>query len=310
MAPSTIAPRMIGASDLAVYPFALGTSLFGWRASTEDSTRILDAFIEHGGTLIDTADSYAAGWSETIIGDWMRARGNRDRVTLATKIGRNPDNPGLGSVSIVRAVEASLTRLQTDHIDLLYFHDEDPDVPIESSLATVQWLIETGKVRYLAASNFCPERLTEARILSAGGLPQFVAVQSHYNLVHRHEFEGDLSMTAAAQGLGVLPYFALASGFLTGSYRTKNSAARAPEAEGAAVYLGRRGSRVLAALLRVATELDVSSAAVALAWLLVKRNVVAPVAGTSDPDRLAEYMAAAGIRLNRSQMLELDRVCE
>ncbi|WP_271176470.1 aldo/keto reductase [Leifsonia poae] len=307
---SIIAPRRIGESDLAVYPLSLGASVFGWTADGGTSLRILDRFASLGGNFIDTADSYVGGRSEVLIGTWMRERKNRDAMVVATKVGRHHENPGLGSVSIVRAVEASLERLQTDHIDLLYFHDDDPDVPIEDSLATVEWLIESGKVRYLAASNFSADRLIEARILSATGLPKFVAVQTQYNLMHRTEFESALRIVASAQGLAVMPYYALANGFLTGKYRSKDDLNADARSIRAAAYVNRRGQRVLAALDRVAAEHESSPASVALAWLLAKRNVVAPVASASRPEQVDALMLAAGIRLTRAQMLELDRVSE
>ncbi|GAB3579736.1 aldo/keto reductase [Leifsonia lichenia] len=307
---SIIAPRRIGESDLAVFPLSLGASVFGWTADGDTSLRILDRFAHLGGNFIDTADSYVGGRSEVLIGNWMRERRNRDQVVVATKVGRHHENPGLGSVSIVRAVEASLERLQTDHIDLLYFHDDDPDVPLEDSLATVEWLIETGKVRYLAASNFSADRLIEARILSSTGLPKFIAVQTQYNLMHRTEFESALRIVAAAQGLAVIPYYALANGFLTGKYRSKGDLNADARSIRAAAYVNRKGQRVLAALDRIAAEQDVTPASVAIAWLLAKRNVVAPVASASRPEQVDALMVSAGIRLTRANMLELDRVSE
>lgn len=307
---SIIAPRRIGESDLAVYPLSLGASVFGWTADGETSLRILDRFSHLGGNFIDTADSYVGGRSEVLIGTWMRERRNRDQVVVATKVGRHHENPGLGSVSIVRAVEASLERLKTDHIDLLYFHDDDQDVPLEDSLATVEWLIESGKVRYLAASNFSADRLIEARILSSTGLPKFIAVQTQYNLMHRTEFESALRIVAAAQGLAVMPYYALANGFLTGKYRSKGDLNADARSIRAAAYVNRKGQRVLSVLDRIAAEHEVTPASIAIAWLLAKRNVVAPVASASRPEQVDALMVAAGIRLTRAQMLELDRVSE
>ena len=307
---SIIAPRRIGESELTVYPLSLGASVFGWTADGETSLAILDRFAELGGDFIDTADSYVGGRSELLIGRWMHERGNRDRVTVATKVGRHHENRGLGAVSIVRAVEASLERLQTDHIDLLYFHDDDPETPLEDSLATAEWLIESGKVRYLGASNFSADRLIEARILASSGLPKFVAIQTQYNLMHRTEFESAPRIVAAAQGLGVMPYYALANGFLTGKYRSKGDLTAGARSARASAYVNRRGQRVLAALDRIAAEHRVAPATIALAWLLAKRTVVAPVASASRPDQVDALMAAAGIRLTRAQMLELDRVSE
>jgi len=305
-----IAPRRIGESDLAVYPLSLGASVFGWTADGDTSLAILDRFAALGGNFIDTADSYVGGRSEVLIGTWMRQRRSRDRMVVATKVGRHQENPGLGSVSIVRAVEASLERLQTDRIDLLYFHDDDPETPLEDSLATAEWLIESGKVRYLAASNFTADRLIEARILASSGLPKFVAIQNQYNLMHRTEFESAPRIVAAAQGLGVMPYYALANGFLTGKYRTKSDLTAGARSVRASAYVNRRGQRVLAVLDRIAAEHGVAPASVALAWLLAKRTIVAPVASASRPEQVEPLMVAAGIRLTRSQMLDLDRVSD
>ncbi len=307
---SIIAPRRIGESDLAVYPLSLGASVFGWTADGDTSLAILDRFAALGGNFIDTADSYVGGRSEVLIGKWMRERGNRDDFFVATKVGRHHENPGLGSVSIVRAVEASLERLQTDHIDLLYFHDDDPEVPLEDSLATAEWLIESGKVRYLAASNFSADRLIEARIMASAGLPKFVAIQTQYNLMHRAEFESALRIVAAAQGLAVMPYYALANGFLTGKYRSKSDLSADARSVRASAYVNRKGLRVLAVLDRIAAEHGVSPASVSIAWLLAKHTIVAPVASASRPEQVDGLMAAAGIRLTRAQMLELDRVSE
>lgn len=305
-----IAPRRIGESDLTVYPLSLGASVFGWTADGDTSLAILDRFASLGGDFIDTADSYVGGRSEVLIGKWMRERRNRERVVVATKVGRHHENPGLGSVSIVRAVEASLERLQTDYIDLLYFHDDDPEVPLEDSLATAEWLIESGKVRHLAASNFSADRLIEARILASSGLPKFVAIQTQYNLMHRAEFESALRIVAAAQGLSVMPYYALANGFLTGKYRSKGDLTADARSVRASAYVNRRGQRVLTTVDRIAKEHGVQPASIAIAWLLAKRSIAAPVASASRPEQVDALMAAAGIRLTRAQMLDLDRVSE
>ena len=306
-----VARRRLGDSGRSVYPLALGGSVFGWTADDETSTAVLDRYEELGGDFVDTADSYAGGRSEVIIGNWMRTRRNRDEITVATKIGRNPDNPGLGQVSIVRAVEASLTRLQTDRIDVLFFHDDDTTVHLEDSLATVEWLIESGKVRHLGASNFSADRLMEARILSSTGLPKFVALQSEYNLLHRHAFESAPLIVASAQELAVMPHSALAGGFLTGKYRGRDVPSGAGARGRKAVeHLGRRGVRVLSALDRIAADHGRQVTTIALAWLLAKRSVVAPVASASTPAQVSALMDAAGIRLTRGQMVELDRASE
>lgn len=299
--------RALGETDLEVFPVALGTSVFGWTAQSDASTGILNRYADCGGNFIDTADSYSAGRSEHIIGTWMARRGNRDDMVVATKVGNHPDNPGLGPVSMVRAVEASLQRLQTDHIDLLYFHLDDRSVPLEDSLGTAQWLIESGKVRYLGASNFTAERLVEARILSAAGYPRFEALETHYSLLHRGPFEGDLGLVSRGQGLGVMPYFGLENGFLTGKYRSRADLDDSARSVRVSRHLNRNGLRVLHALDLVAKEQDAPIASIAIAWLLNRPGVVAPVASASRPEQVDALVQAAAIRLTRTQMVELER---
>ena len=306
--PGTGIRRTIADTDLTVHPLALGSSVFGWTADGDMSMRILDRHLELGGNFLDTADSYAAGRSEVLIGHWLRTRGVRDRTVIATKIGRNRDNPGLTPRSIIGAVQASLERLGTDYIDLLYFHFDDETVPLEESLGAVDVLMQSGQVRYLAASNFSAERLMEARVLAANGLPRFVALQTHYNLVHREAFESSLALVTRAQGMAVLPYFALAHGFLTGKYRTKADVAGTTRATRAALYLNRKAFRVLGSLDRIAAEHDVAPATIAVAWLLAQSGVVAPAASASHPDQVDALVAAASIRLRRCDMVDLDRL--
>lgn len=300
--------RTIGGSDLSVFPVVLGGSVFGWTVDPDTTTDILDRFHDSGGNMVDTADSYAGGRSEILIGNWMRQRGNRDDMVVATKIGRHPDYQGLGAVSIIRAVEAALERLQTDHIDLLSFHDDDPRVPLADSLGTVDWLIESGKVRYLGTSNTTPERLMEARILSASGFTKFVALETHYSLMHREPYESSLSLVATAQNIGVLPYFALANGFLTGRYRSRSDLDSTTRGSRAAAHLHRRGLRVLHVLDEIAAENRCTIASAALAWTMSRPGVVAPIASASQPAHVDSLIAAADVRLSRGQILELDRV--
>ncbi|MET1051980.1 MAG: aldo/keto reductase [Mycetocola sp.] len=299
--------RPLGETDLSVFPVALGTSVFGWTALVDASSAILNRYYDFGGNFIDTADSYSAGRSEHIIGQWMSRRKNRDDIVLASKVGNHPDNPGLGPVSMVRAVEASLERLQTDHLDLLYFHLDDRSVPLEDSLGTAQWLIESGKVRYLAASNFSAERLVEARILSAAGYPRFEALETHYSLMHRQPFEGDLGMVARGQGLAVMPYFALAGGFLTGKYRSKSDLDGSTRGARVARHFNRNGLRVLNALDGVAAEHNAPVASIALAWLQAKAGIVAPVVSASRPEQVDALVASPAIRLTRGQLIEIER---
>jgi aryl-alcohol dehydrogenase-like predicted oxidoreductase len=306
----SVAPRArtIGSSDLRVFPLAISGNVFGWTADYETTNDILDAYVEQGGNFVDTADSYAAGRSEIMIGNWMRDRVNRSEIVVATKIGKSADNPGLSSRAIRRSVEASLERLRTSYIDLLYLHIDDETVPFEETLLAVDELIRAGKVRYFGGSHHTGNRLIEARIASAQiGVAPMVALQNHYNLMHRVEYEGTLATVVARQNLGVMPRFALASGFLTGKYRTKNDLASGRGRE-ALPYLTRRGLRVLAALDSIALQHDSTPASIALAWLLSKPFVVAPVASASRASQVAALTEAASIQLSRQQATELDRV--
>jgi len=301
--------RRIGSSDLRVFPLAISGNVFGWTAGTTATEGILDAYAAAGGNFLDTADSYAAGRSEIMIGNWMRDRGNRDSMIVATKIGKNADNPGLRARTITRAVNASLERLQTSHIDLLYLHIDDVDVAFDETLLAVDELIRVGKVRYFGGSDHTGNRLIEARIASALiGVAPMVALQNQYHLLHRTEYEGDLAHVVDRQGLGFMPRFALASGFLTGKYRTKADLASSSRGHEAGRYLSRRGLRVLAVLDTIAAAHGTSVATIALAWLLTKPLVVAPVASASRPEQVSELVASATVRLSRQQVTELDRV--
>jgi aryl-alcohol dehydrogenase-like predicted oxidoreductase len=302
-------PRLIGHSELSVFPIAMGGNVFGWTADDATTNGILDAYVEQGGNFIDTADSYAAGRSETMIGNWMRSRRNRDDIVIATKVGKSADHPGLRARVLTRAVHDSLLRLGVAHIDLLYLHIDDPDVEFEETLLAVDELIRAGKVRYFGGSDHTGNRLIEARIASAQlGVAPMVALQNHYNLMHRREYEGDLAHVAAQQGLGVMPRFALASGFLTGKYRQRSDLPRNERGSQVAEYLNRRGFRILAVLDAVAAAHGASVASVALAWLLTKPNVVAPVVSASSAEQVPDLTAAATLQLTRHQVADLDRV--
>jgi aryl-alcohol dehydrogenase-like predicted oxidoreductase len=266
-----------------------------------------------GSTVSDTAtveilDAYASGRSESIIGSWLRARDDRDRFVVATKVGKGPDHPGVDAPSITAAVEDSLRRLRIDRIDLLYQHVDDAEVPFEETLLAVDELIRAGKVRYFGASHHTGERLIEARIACGQlGVAPLTALQNEYHLLARREYESGLAQVAARQGLAVMPRFALASGFLTGKYRNRAAVARSRRRDELSRYVGRRGFRVLTALDRVAAAHDASVATIALAWLLSRPNVVAPVASASHPDQVFDLAAAADIRLSRHDVAELDR---
>jgi aryl-alcohol dehydrogenase-like predicted oxidoreductase len=301
--------RAIGGSDLQVFPLAISGNVFGWTADSGTTEDILDAYWAAGGNFIDTADSYAAGRSEFMIGHWMRDKRNRSEMVVATKVGKSADNPGLSARAITKSVNASLERLQTSYIDLLYLHIDDDMVPFEETLLAVDSLIHSGKVRYFGGSDHTGNRLIEARVASAQlGVAPMVALQNHYNLLHRAEYEGDLARVAEEQNLGVMPRFALASGFLTGKYRSKADIAANERGDEAAHYLNKRGARVLAALDNVARVHEKPVASIALAWLLSKRRIVAPVVSASNPAQLPALMAAATVQLTRSQVTELDRI--
>ena len=301
--------RRIGSSELEVFPMAMSGNVFGWTAGDTATNEILDAYVAQGGNFIDTADSYAGGRSEIMIGNWMRARRNRADVVVATKVGKSAEHPGLRARVLTRAVNESLVRLGTDHIDLLYLHIDDVTVEFEETLLAVDEFIRAGKVRYFGGSDHTGNRLIEARIASAQlGVAPMVALQNHYNLMHREEYEGDLAHVAAQQGLGVMPRFALASGFLSGKYRQRSDLAKNARGAEAAKHLTRRGLRILAALDSVASAQGTAPATVALAWLLTKPNVVAPVVSASNPGQVPELAAAASLQLTRHQVADLDRV--
>lgn len=306
--------RRIGDSDLEIYPLGLGGNVFGNTADKAASERVLDAFVAVGGNHIDTADSYSAwvpgnkgGESETILGEWMKNRGNRQSIVLATKVGAHPEFRGLAPDNIARAAEESLRRLQTDYIDLYYAHYDDEGVAIEEIAAAFDRLVRDGKVRYVGVSNLSPERI-EAWIRVAGenGLAVPVAIQPEYNLVSRRNYEENVAPLAERHGLGVLPYFGLASGFLTGKYRTPADLEGRPRGRAVAKYLNEDGLRVVDALESVAAERDATPATVALAWLLAKPNISAPLASANSIEQLSQLVAAPELELSADEVARLD----
>lgn len=299
--------RSIPGTGFAVHPVALSGKPFGTSVNAETARIILDVFAALGGNMIDTADSYADGRSEEIIGEWIGRRAGRDDVVIATKVGKSRENPGLSAPAITAAVEASLRRLRTDRIDLLYLHIDDESVPFEETLLAVDGLIRSGKVRAFGMSDHTGNRIVAARIACAIlGVAPMTAVQNEYSLMHR-EFERDLARVAAQQGLAVIPRFPLAGGFLTGDYRTRADLVGNPAAEYVSEYLGRRGRRVLSVVDRVAESIGASQAAVSLAWLLSKPGVVAPVVAVTSPEQLIDVMSAPGVRFSRHHLADLDR---
>ncbi|MET8575405.1 aldo/keto reductase [Streptomyces sp. NPDC005012] len=306
--------RKLGSSGLEVFPLALGGNVFGWTADERESFAVLDAYTEAGGNFVDTADSYSAwvegnegGESETVIGRWLKARGNRSEVVVATKVSQHPRYRGLSANTIKAAAEASLRRLGTDHIDLYYTHYDQPDTPVEEILLALDQLVREGKVRAIAASNISAERLQESLDFSEReGYARYVAVQPHYNLVSRDTYEGPLRDVAERAGLAAVPYYALASGFLTGKYRP-GATVDSPRAAGARKHLeSERGRRVLEALDGIAGAHGAAVATVALAWLASRPTVVAPIASARTAEQLPDLTAVADLRLTEAELARLD----
>ncbi|MEU6981577.1 MULTISPECIES: aldo/keto reductase [unclassified Streptomyces] len=306
--------RKLGSSDLHVFPLALGGNVFGWSADEAQSFAVLDAYTAAGGNFVDTADLYSAwaeghegGESETVIGRWLASRGKRADVLVATKVGAHPRYKGLSATTIKGAAEESLRRLGTDYIDLYYTHFDDESVPVEEIVTALDQLVKDGKVRAVAASNISPERLRASLdFAEAEGLARYVALQPHYNLVSRETYEGALLETAEQAGLAAVPYFGLASGFLTGKYRPGTTVASV-RAEGAAKHLEtERGQKVLAALDAVAEAHDAEPATVALAWLASRPTVVAPIASARTVEQLPALVAVAELELTATELAALD----
>lgn len=293
---------LLGASDLDVFPLCLGGNVFGRSAETQQSYEVLDAYVAAGGNFIDTANIYAGGASEEIIGRWMASRGNRDAIVLATKVGMGQD-AGLSPAQVARGAEESLRRLQTDRIDLYYAHKDDPDTPLEQTLAAFDGLIKQGKARHIAASNYSAQRLAQALDISEReGLARYLALQPHYNLIVRDEYEGPLQELCQARGLPSLPYFSLAQGFLTGKYRPGGQAVESTRAQRASSYMDERGLRVLAALDRVAAAHETTLAAVALAWLAAQPTVATPIASARTVAQLQDLLPLESLTLTEAEV--------
>ncbi|RKT84595.1 Predicted oxidoreductase [Saccharopolyspora antimicrobica] len=293
--------RPLGSSGLSVSPLCLGGNVFGWTADEAASFAVLDAYREAGGNFVDTADSYMyhfpgneAGQSETIIGKWLAARGNRDDVVVATKVGDSPARKGLAPANIAAAADDSLRRLGTDRIDVYYTHFDDESVPVEDIITALDGLVKAGKVRAIAASNISPERLAASLAFSdREGLARYVALQPQYNLVSRDTYEGEPQEIVQREGLACVPYFALASGFLTGKYRPGKTVDSVRDMPGLAGGYAdtERGVKVLAALEEVATARGAEMATVALAWLAQQPTVVAPIASARTVEQLPALLA-------------------
>lgn len=296
----------MGRSGLAVAPLALGGNVFGWTVDEVTSFRLLDAFADAGFNFIDTANTYSSwvpgnkgGESETIIGKWLQQRGNRTDMILATKVGSELNGQkGLAKKYILQAVEESLARLQTDYIDLYQSHFDDPDTPLAETLAAYQELIQAGKVRAIGASNFTPDRLAQALALNEQGWPRYDSLQPEYNLYDRANFEKELEPLCLQNEVGVISYFSLASGFLTGKYRSEADLPQSVRGGGIKKYLNERGFRILAALDQVADQYRTNPASVALAWLMARPSVTAPIASATSLAQVQALTQAAALQLD------------
>jgi aryl-alcohol dehydrogenase-like predicted oxidoreductase len=297
--------RPLGRSGLSTAPLVFGGNVFGWTADEATSHRLLDAFVAGGFNAVDTADVYSAwvpghagGESESVIGRWLKARGKRDDVLILTKVAMWPAQPGLSAANIVSAVEGSLKRLQTDYIDLYQAHQDDAETPIEETLEAFDTLVKAGKVRAIGASNFSPERLSASvKASEAKGLARYETIQPKFNLYDRAEVEGPLAELTAREGLGVIPYYGLAAGFLTGKYRTEADLEGRSRGRTVKQYLNDKGQRVLAALDDAAKAVGASQAQVALAWIMAHPSITAPIASATSVEQLDELMGAARLTL-------------
>jgi aryl-alcohol dehydrogenase-like predicted oxidoreductase len=309
--------RQLGNSELYIAPLAFGGNVFGWTADEPTSFRLLDAFAAAGLNLIDTADVYSkwvpgnqGGESEAIIGKWLRQRGKRDSVIVATKVGMEmaADQKGLSPSHIMHSVEASLRRLQTDYIDLYQAHQDDPDTPLEETLDAFAQLIEQGKVRAIGASNYTAQRLAEALAVSRErGLPRYESLQPDYNLYDRPEYEGELEPLCLENKIGVISYFSLAKGFLTGKYRSEADLSKSPRGQGVKRYLDTRGHRILRALDEVAEQYHSTPTRVALAWLIARPSITAPIASATSLEQLDDLIEATRLQLDQATIEKLDQ---
>jgi aryl-alcohol dehydrogenase-like predicted oxidoreductase len=296
---------------LEVTPLCLGGNVFG-RIDEVTAFAVLDAYVAEGGNFIDTADVYSSGESEKTIGRWMKQRGTRDKVIIATKLGMQmaPDKQGLSRRYIFEAVEASLTRLQTDVIDLYQAHRDDPETPLEETMQAFDELVKQGKVRYIGASNYTAERLAEAQKISQQhGYVRYESLQPLYNLVEREEFEGGLQQLSIEQGIGVIPYFSLARGFLSGKYRPDQPLPESRRAEGVQkLYMNEHGYAILAAVDRIAEKHKATAAQISLAWLMAQPGITAPISSGTSPQQVNELMQAIELKLPGEDLEALTNV--
>jgi aryl-alcohol dehydrogenase-like predicted oxidoreductase len=310
--------RKLGRTGIEVAPLALGGNVFGWTADEKTSHSLIDMFVERGFSLIDTADVYSiwadghrGGESEEIIGTWLKRGGAREKLVIATKVGFDMKTfgKGLSKDHILSSAEASRKRLGVDQIDLYQAHVDDASVPLEETLEAFAILVDTGKVRAIGASNFAAPRLAEALAASAKrGFPRFEVLQPHYHLANRSDFEGPLRDLCLAEGLGVVSYYALAGGFLTGKYRSEKDLDGKPRARTVSRFLDPRGLDILAELDKIAARLDATPAQIAIAWVMAQKGVTAPIASATNEAQLAEILRSTEITLDRAALEELDRV--
>jgi aryl-alcohol dehydrogenase-like predicted oxidoreductase len=304
--------RNLGNSGIAVPPLCLGTNVFGWTADEPTAFRLLDAAVAAGLNFLDTADVYSrwvpgnhGGESETMIGNWLKRTGNRKSVIIATKVGMEmgPGKKGLSKAYILSAAEESLHRLQTDYIDLYQSHEDDPNTPLQETLEAYAQLIKQGKVRAIGASNYSAERLAEAlRVGQEHGLPLYQTLQPFYNLYDRARFEESLESLCLKEHLGVIPYFSLARGFLSGKYRAESDLSKSQRGGGVKDYLNSRGFRILAALDQVAKVRKATQAQVALAWLMARPSITAPIASATSLEQLKDLVAATQLELDEASI--------
>jgi aryl-alcohol dehydrogenase-like predicted oxidoreductase len=309
--------RQLGQSSIEAAPLMLGSNVFGWTADEATSFKILDAFVAAGLNFIDTADTYSTwvpghqgGESETILGNWFKRSGKRDKIVIATKVGAEipGQGKGLSKAWIMRQLEASLKRLHTDYIDLYQSHRDDPATPVEETLEAYAQLIQQGKVRVIGCSNFTAERIRESLAASRkNGWPRYESLQPNYNLYERATYESTLEPLALQEKLGVIPYYGLASGFLTGKYRSQDDLKKSQRGQSAKKYLNDRGFRILQALDQVAERYQTKPAQVALAWLMARKSITAPIASATSVEQLSELVQATQLELDRESIERLNK---
>jgi aryl-alcohol dehydrogenase-like predicted oxidoreductase len=299
--------RRLPGTDVSVHPLAVDGSVFGWASGVEETARMLDTMVDYGGNLVSTADHYAGGRSEIMIGGWLSTFSDRGRVVISTKIGKHPDSTGLSTRNVIRSAEASLRRLGTDYIDFLTLDGVDEQTPIDETLEAVDMLRRSGKVRFLAVSNYPADRLHDINELADTAVyPPVRLVSAVYNLMQRHQFESELAPAASELGIGVLARLPLASGFLSGDFRSKEDQPTSPLFEDALGHLGKVGNRVLGAVDEVAAQLGESNGRVALSWVLNKPGVVAAGVRVRSAEQLVDLSEADSIVLSRQQVSALD----